>query len=80
MNSEEMMRAAHIMGNAAEEMRRAANDFDNAVHMLSQLIGSGYGNNIERLIEQLEIYNNAQKPDVINMSVPVPPPIVGDIS
>jgi len=80
MSSEEMARAARSINDAAEEMRKAVGQFDDAVYRLGQLFGSGYGNNVERLIEQLEIYNNAQKPDVINMSAPVPPLIVGDIS
>jgi hypothetical protein len=54
MNTEEMYRAAITFDNAADQMKRVVEQFDYSVDRLERLIGSGYGNNIERLIEALE--------------------------
>lgn len=61
MSSEQMQRAANTMDSAAETMRRAAGQFDDAVFRLEKLIGTGWQNNIERLVgclEQLEAKQN----------------------
>ncbi len=54
VNTEEMRRAANTIDSAAETMQRAAGQFDDAVFRLEKLIGSGWQNNIERLVECLE--------------------------
>lgn len=54
MNTEEMSRAANTFDSAADQMRRSVEQFDMAVDKLERLLGSGWGNNIERLIEVLE--------------------------
>ena len=63
MNSEEMMRAACIMREAAETNLRAANMVNDSVNQLQVLIGQGYGNNMDLLIEQLQKLSNVQKGD-----------------
>lgn len=57
MNTEEMARAAITFDGAADQMRRTVEQFDHAVDRLEKLLGSGWGNNIERLIETLEKVN-----------------------
>lgn len=54
MNTDEgQMNAAVIIRDAAENNLRAANIFADAVRELTMLIGSGYGNNVEQIIELL---------------------------
>jgi len=51
---EGMERAARRMHDAAESASRSAERFEEAVRRLSVLVDSGYGNNVERLIQLLE--------------------------
>jgi hypothetical protein len=51
LSDEGQLQAAVIMREAAEKNERAANTFAESVNKLELLIGSGYGNNIEKLLE-----------------------------
>ena len=46
--------AARRLESAASEATRAADRLDDAINRLTALIGSGYGNVAERLLEALE--------------------------
>lgn len=45
------------MVDAAEKMRQAADQMDQAAQRLERLFSAGYGNNLERLIYALEAAN-----------------------
>lgn len=47
-------RAAIRLERAAEEANRAADRMESVLHQLTQLVGHGYGNNVERFIEAAE--------------------------
>lgn len=49
--SSEASDAARRLERAAEEANRAASRLEDVLHQLTPLIGSGYGNNVERFIE-----------------------------
>ncbi len=60
ISDENQLRAAYTMADAAEKMRLAADQFDQASQRLERLFGIGYGSNIDRLIDALE------KPSIIS--------------
>ena len=47
-------RAARMLRDATENASRVADRMEDVTHRLTVLLGSGYGNNVERLIELLE--------------------------
>ncbi len=54
ISDENQLKAAYTMADAAEKMRLAADQIDQASQRFERLLGVGYGNNIDRLIEALE--------------------------
>ncbi len=57
--TEQMQRAANTIASAADDIKRSINQFTENVDRLEKLLGSGYGNTVERLIQALENSNNA---------------------
>lgn len=62
LSDEGLSSAASRMEDAAERIRVAADNFAETVNRLERLIGVGYGNNIERLLQQLEESNRLYGP------------------
>jgi len=52
-------RAARRLESAAESAHRAADRLEEVTRQLTVLVGSGYGNNVETLIEKLTNYENS---------------------
>ncbi len=67
INTEQMQRAAGTFDSAVEQLQRVVNQLDQTVWQLLPLLGQGYGNNLERLIEQLEEFNKINKPPIAEM-------------
>lgn len=53
VNTEQMERAANTFDSAVDGLKRLIGQFDDTVHCLTPLIGQGYGNNLEQLIQLL---------------------------
>lgn len=53
--SEDVIRAGYNMQSAANDMLRAANAIEECTRKLEMLFGQGYGSNLDRLIEALEL-------------------------
>lgn len=58
LSDEGMRSAACDMSRASSEMLRAANMISESVNTLQVLMGQGYGNNLEQLLEELKKLNN----------------------
>lgn len=64
ITDEGQQRAANTMHEAAEMHLRAANTFSESVRTLEVLLGEGYGNNISRLVEELQKLNYVPTPNL----------------
>lgn len=58
ISDEGQRHAAELMNQAAETNLRAANFMYDCTGRLERLLGCGYGNNVEALIEELKKLNN----------------------
>ena len=66
MNHEQIQRAANQIESAVDNMQRIAGNLDESISRLVPLLGEGYGNNIERLIEALEKNKEESAEDLTN--------------
>lgn len=64
VNTEDMHRAARRMEDAAKEATQAADRLEEAVRQMRLLTDSGYGNNVETLIELLRNANTKTPPAI----------------
>jgi hypothetical protein len=58
VNTEEMRRAAGTFSSAVDDFSRLVGTFSEYVHILLPVLGSGYGNPIESLTAELQVFNN----------------------
>ncbi len=54
IDTEGMQTAARRMNEAADNFTRAADRMEESVNRLTMLLGQGYGNNLEKIIQLLE--------------------------
>lgn len=61
INTEQMIQAACMFRDAADKMERTVGSLEFMLQKLTTLIDSGYGNNVEKLVQELEDLNNNKK-------------------
>ena len=61
ISDEGQMHAANSMRDAADTMKRAADSIEESVRQLTFLVGAGYGNPLEQLVEELKSKQGRKK-------------------